>query len=162
MGTHTIYLLCATSATRPAVRSEGTSAIRVGGIAEYVCDAAIVDDAPDRALRITRLRAAVEAERRRTAERIDGLQQSYADIVEAAELTSTDDEHDPDGATIAYERAQVWALLRQARADLVALDEAIERIDDGTAAVCAVCHGPIALERLLALPQTRTCIRCAT
>jgi DnaK suppressor protein len=111
---------------------------------------------------VTRQRAAVERERRRTVERIEGLQRSYADIVEAAELTSTDDEHDPDGATIAYERAQVWALLTQARADLVALDDALERIDNGTSAVCAVCHGPIALARLLALPQTRTCIRCAT
>jgi DnaK suppressor protein len=114
------------------------------------------------ALQITRLRGAVEVERRRTVERIDGLQRSYANIVEAAELTSTDDEHDPDGATIAYERAQVWALLRQAGADLVALDDSLERIDNGTSSVCAVCHGPIALERLLALPHARTCIRCAT
>ena len=109
-----------------------------------------------------RQRAAVERQRRRTVERIEGLQRSYADIVEAAELTSTDDEHDPDGATIAYERAQVWALLRQAQADLVALDGALERIDNGTSAVCAVCAGTIAPERLLALPQTQTCIRCAT
>ena len=111
---------------------------------------------------MTRQREVVEHERLRTIERIAGLQRSYTDIVEAAELTSTDDEHDPDGATIAYERAQVWALLRQARTDLVALDGALERIDNGTVATCAVCHGPIALERLLALPHTRTCIRCAT
>ena len=111
---------------------------------------------------MTRQRAAVERERLRTIERIAGLERSYSNIVEAAKLTSTDDEHDPEGATIAYERAQVWALLRQARADLVALDDALERIDNGTSAVCTVCRGPIALERLLALPQTRTCIRCAT
>jgi DnaK suppressor protein len=107
-------------------------------------------------------RAAVEDERRRTAVLIDGLQRSYADIVAAAELTSTDDEHDPEGATIGYERAQVWALMRQARADLVALDAALVRIDEGTIAVCSVCSGPIAVERLLALPQTQTCISCAT
>ena len=106
--------------------------------------------------------AAIDEERRRTGERIDGLQRSHADIVAAAELTSTDDEHDPEGATIAYERAMVWALLRQARADLVALDAARGRIDAGTMAVCERCEGPIAVERLLALPQTRTCINCAT
>jgi DnaK suppressor protein len=107
-------------------------------------------------------RAAIEWERRRTAERIGALQQSFTDIVAAAELTSTDDEHDPEGATIAWERSQVWALLRQAQADLVALDAALIRVDDGTIAVCIACGGAIAAERLLALPQTQTCIMCAT
>ena len=107
------------------------------------------------------LRAAIAEERRRGGEQIDALQRGFNDIVEAAELTSTDDEHDPEGATIAYERAQVWALLRQARADLAALDGAVDRVDDGTIAVCIACGGPIAFERLLALPHTRTCINCA-
>ena len=92
---------------------------------------------------------------------IAGLQQSYAGIVEAAELTSTDDEHDPEGTTIAYERAQVSALLRRAREDLHALDDAVERIDEGTFDTCITCAGPIAVERLLALPGVQTCIRCA-
>ncbi len=109
-----------------------------------------------------RLRAAIADERRRASEQIDALQRGFTDIVEAAELTSTDDEHDPEGATIAYERAQVWSLFRQARADLAALDDAVARVVDGTIAVCATCGGPIALERLLALPHTRTCISCAT
>ncbi len=80
----------------------------------------------------------------------------------AAELTSTDDEHDPEGPTIAYERAQVWALLRQAREDLVALDQALVRVDFGTATICSVCGGPIAIERVLALPAVRVCIGCAS
>ncbi len=95
-------------------------------------------------------------------DQIANLERSFAGIVDAAELTSTDDEHDPEGATIAYERAQVSALLRQARDDLVALDGALERIDDGTLQTCAVCGDPIAVERLLALPSARTCIRCAS
>jgi DnaK suppressor protein len=106
-------------------------------------------------------REAIEEERRRTQIRIDGLQRSFVDIVAVAEMMSNDDEHDPEGATIGYERAQVWALLQQARANLVALDDAIERIDSGAIAACVVCHAPIAVERLLALPQTQTCIRCA-
>ncbi len=108
-----------------------------------------------------RLRTAIEVARDRTSDQIAALERSFAGIVEAAELTSTDDEHDPEGATIAYERAQVAALLRQARDDLVALDEALVRIDGGTDPRCAVCGGPIALDRLLALPSTRTCISCA-
>ena len=109
----------------------------------------------------TEMRATIERARRQMVVQIAGLQQSYAGIVEAAELTSTDDEHDPEGATIAYERAQVAALLRRAREDLQALDDAVERIDEGTFDTCVSCAGPIAVERLLALPGVRTCIRCA-
>lgn len=108
-----------------------------------------------------RLRAAVERERSRAAQQIASLQRSFADIVEAAELTSTDDEHDPEGATIAYERAQVSALLREAEDNLVVLDGALERIEAGTILTCTMCGGPIALDRLLALPSVRTCIGCA-
>jgi RNA polymerase-binding transcription factor DksA len=124
-----------------------------------VCQALIVDDVA--AADAIRVRTAIEVERARTVDQITGLERNFAGIVEAAELTSTDDEHDPEGATIAYERAQVAALLRQARDDLVALDDALARVDDGTVPMCAVCSGPIALVRLLALPSTRTCIGCA-
>jgi RNA polymerase-binding transcription factor DksA len=107
------------------------------------------------------LRAALATVRRRTAEQIAYLERSLADIIEAAQLTSTDDEHDPEGATIAYERAQVSALLSQARSDLVALDAAAERVENGTITTCAECGSPIAMERLLALPTVRACMRCA-
>ena len=85
-----------------------------------------------------------------------------ASIVEASELTSTDDEHDPEGATIAYERAQALALLRQAREDLDALADARARLEAGRAVVCSECGHAIAPARLAALPTARRCIRCAT
>ena len=107
-------------------------------------------------------RDAIEAEHRRIAQQIIDLRKSFVGIVDAAELTSTDDEHDPEGATIAYERAQVSALLRQAEEDLAALDQALERVDNGTAQICESCGSSIAIERLLALPTTRLCIACAS
>jgi len=108
-----------------------------------------------------RLREAIEIERSRVSEQISSLQQTFDGIVDGTELTSNDDEHDPEGTTIAYERAQVLALLTQARDDLVALDTALERVDAGTVETCQECGGPIAFERLLALPGVRTCIECA-
>lgn len=116
------------------------------------------------AVETAQLRAAIAVERQRTAHQIENLQQSFAGIVDAAELTSTDDEHDPEGTTVAYERAQAAALLRQAGDDLVALDAALERIDSGggDTLACAVCGGAIPLERLLALPGTQTCVHCAS
>lgn len=107
------------------------------------------------------LRDSWRDERLRLQRQIDDLQQRFDDIVAAAELTSTDDEHDPEGATIAYERAQVWALLQHARTELAAVDDSLAAVDAGDVPDCGVCHGPIAIERLLALPGVRTCIECA-
>ncbi len=108
------------------------------------------------------LRDAWADERSRVVQQIADLEQRFDDIVSAAALTSTDDEHDPEGATIAYERAQVWALCQQARLDLAAIDEAMPALARGELPRCHGCRGSIGSERLLALPGVRTCIRCAS
>lgn len=82
-------------------------------------------------------------------------------IVAASVDNNADDEHDPEGSTIAFERAQVAALAAQARAHLDDLDRAVARLDQGTYAVCERCGSPITAERLSARPATRTCIDCA-
>ena len=105
---------------------------------------------------------AVAAARERTERQIDALQTTVDAIVEAAELIATDDEHDPEGATIAYERAQAIALLRQARADLDALFETREQLERRGQVTCEVCAAPIALERVAALPTASRCVRCAS
>ncbi|MCU1682263.1 MAG: putative suppressor protein DnaK [Amycolatopsis sp.] len=91
----------------------------------------------------------------------DSLKRQVAGIVEASEWTANDDEHDPEGSTIAYERAQAQGLLRQAQADLEALDRAEERLRDGTYGTCLHCGRPIGTPRLEALPATTSCISCA-
>jgi RNA polymerase-binding transcription factor len=82
--------------------------------------------------------------------------------VQAAELVATDDEHDPEGHTIAFERQQVAALLREARSRLLQLDHALVRLDDGSYGLCEVCGNPIGEERLRALPGAERCIECAS
>jgi len=81
--------------------------------------------------------------------------------VAAVEATTADDEHDPEGATIAYERQQLAALLEQARRDRRDLELALVRMDEGSYGRCERCGGPIAAERLEARPAVRTCIECA-
>ena len=103
----------------------------------------------------------VAAERAATAAQVASLEQSFEDIVDSSELVSTDDEHDPEGATIAYERAQVASLLESARRRLDELDAAIERIEAGTYGRCDVCGGAIAPARLEVLPATAWCVACA-
>jgi len=113
---------------------------------------------PDRERTAIRLVADARAETERL---VGSLARQWDSIVAGSELTTNDDEHDPEGATVAFERAQVQDMLRQARADLVDLDTAAGRVRDGTYWLCERCGGPIAEERLAARPVTRVCITCA-
>jgi RNA polymerase-binding transcription factor DksA len=103
----------------------------------------------------------LEAERTETAAQLALLGRSFDDIVEAADQANVDDEHDPEGATIAFERQQVAALRDAAERHLGDLDAAIRRAEAGEVPVCEVCGRPIGAERLAALPATRHCITCA-
>ncbi len=107
------------------------------------------------------LRALVE-ERGRTQERLADLTGDYIGIVEASADSNADDEHDPEGSTIAFERSQVGALVAQARAHLAEVDAALARVEDGRYGVCETCGAPIAPARLEARPVARTCITCAS
>ena len=92
--------------------------------------------------------------------RADALSAQLAGIVETASASSGDDEHDPEGQTIAYDRAQVAALLAAARRDLDEIAAARKRVAAGTYGVCERCGRPIAPERLEARPAARTCVTC--
>ena len=106
-------------------------------------------------------RAALLAAREQTSRRLAGLERDFAGSVEAADMANADDEHDPEGATLAFERQHVASLIEQARDQLVEIDEAIGRLDAGTYGACCVCGRPVAPERRAARPATRTCIDCA-
>jgi RNA polymerase-binding protein DksA len=102
------------------------------------------------------------AERASTTAQIEALTRDLGDIIDASTSVATDDEHDPEGATIAFERAQVAALLSRGRERLIDLDRALERLSEGTYGACERCGQPIAAERLEARPASRTCIGCAS
>jgi RNA polymerase-binding transcription factor DksA len=105
--------------------------------------------------------ARIAGQRASTAQLVAALSRAFADIVEANAGANSDDEHDPDGATIAFERAQIAALLDAARAEIEALDGAHQRVIDGTYGTCVRCGRPIHDDRLDALPATTTCVTCA-
>jgi RNA polymerase-binding transcription factor DksA len=107
------------------------------------------------------IRAALDAERLETVDRIAALSREFDGIVESSAGVATDDEHDPEGATIAFERAQLAALIDQARGHLAELDDALDRLRKGSYGRCERCGRPIAAERLAARPAARTCITCA-
>jgi DnaK suppressor protein len=100
-------------------------------------------------------------ERERAVALIAKLTGDFEAVVEASREVATDDEHDPEGATIAYERTQVDAVLSMTRAHLAELDLALARVQDGTFGNCLVCGRPIGEERLEAQPAATTCVACA-
>jgi RNA polymerase-binding transcription factor DksA len=101
-------------------------------------------------------------ERARVLAIVDALSAEFDGIVAAAdELGATDDEHDPEGNTIAFERQRVAAMLRDAQMQLSALDDALVSVAVGAYGTCASCGEPIGDERLAALPATRFCVTCA-
>ena len=107
-------------------------------------------------------RRRLESERARTSAHLAGLAHDFDEVVAASRDTNADDEHDPEGATIAFERSQVSALARQAEHDLAEIDAALDRLERGEYGVCEACGRPIAEGRLEARPAARLCIDCAT
>lgn len=109
-----------------------------------------------------RWRARLEAERRDTAARLLGLRADFDAVVASSVDSNADDEHDPEGATIAFERSQVNALSGQAERHLAEIDAALGRVAVGTYGMCGSCGRPIAEARLDARPVARLCIECAS
>ena len=104
---------------------------------------------------------ALAAQRAVADARAGSLARELDSLAEEQALTSHDDEHDPEGVTIAVQRAQLQGLLDAARLEVREIDRAARRVAEGGYGRCEACAGPIAAERLQALPATRTCIACA-
>ncbi|MCJ0701346.1 TraR/DksA C4-type zinc finger protein [Frigoribacterium faeni] len=82
-------------------------------------------------------------------------------VAEARESANVDDEHDPEGSTIAYERSQLDAIRRSALDWADDARSALERLAAGTFGRCERCSARIGEARLDARPTARLCIDCA-
>ncbi|HEY6933086.1 MAG TPA: TraR/DksA C4-type zinc finger protein [Marmoricola sp.] len=100
-------------------------------------------------------------ERQLVLDRLSSLRADYAGIVEAAKASNLDDEHDPEGSTIAFERSQVGAHIAHAEAHLADIERALERVRQGSYGICKVCGARIPEGRLEARPTAETCVACA-
>jgi len=101
------------------------------------------------------------AERDSVLERLAGLERELAAIIESSGSAGTDDEHDPEGATLAFERQHLAALVSQARDHLAQIDAAMLRLAAGSYGICERCGVSISEARLAARPVTTLCITCA-
>lgn len=105
--------------------------------------------------------ARLAAVRAGTEQRLGALTRDFDRIVAAVALSPPDDEHDPEGATTAFERQQLAALIAAAQSHLTDLARAADRVRSGTYGICAVCGQAIPPARLEARPTATTCISCA-
>ncbi len=103
---------------------------------------------------LLRLRAGAETEAATLARDLEALFAASRD-------SNADDEHDPEGATVGFERAQLTSLLAAARTRVAEIDDALRRVDAATYGVCEGCGQPIGDERLAARPFARLCMACA-
>jgi DnaK suppressor protein len=108
---------------------------------------------------VERFRILLEEERCRKQALLPALRRDITSVNAARQDSNVDDEHDPEGATIAFELSQASALLRQSTAGLAQIEAALARIDAGRFGICEVCGEEIAEGRLEARPWTPYCIR---
>ena len=97
-------------------------------------------------------RAALEAERvRLLAELAD------AEVLAPGQITYGSQ---AAAATHVFEQQRDLALREHNRQLLLAVEEALARVESGTYGTCTSCGSPIATERLEALPWAALCIEC--
>lgn len=68
--------------------------------------------------------------------------------------------HMADIGTDNYEQEFTLGLIENEEDELRAIDDALEKIEEGTFGTCESCGGPIKKARLKAMPHARNCIDC--
>ncbi len=105
-----------------------------------------------------RFRVLLEEERARKIALLPALRADIVSADAARQNSNVDDEHDPEGATIAFELSQASALMDQSSSGLAQIEAALDRIAAGAYGSCAICGERIAEGRLEARPWTPFCI----
>lgn len=107
-------------------------------------------------------RRALAADRDESVALIDTMSSRLRAVVDAGADASSDDEHDPEGSTLAFERGQLLAQIERSKMRVVEIDAAQIRVEAGTYGVCENCGTEISDARLEALPAARLCFTCAS
>ena len=98
-------------------------------------------------------RAALEAEKERLSRQLAAL---------GGGTNGSDLDHNfADSGQVAAEVGEARSLAGSLEDQFAAVQQALDRIDDGTYGLCQSCGQPIAEARLEAMPETRWCISCA-
>jgi RNA polymerase-binding transcription factor DksA len=157
-----------TTAPLPSLAPAGSAAggLPRGARQEYGRAAALLATVMARAFSSTpggrRASRHLDRERLLIQDHLAELRRGFRQVVEASADSNADDEHDPEGATIAFERSQLESLIHQAERHLADIEDARARVSGGRYGRCERCGEPISPARLGARPAARTCIGCAS
>ncbi len=105
---------------------------------------------------------ALHAARDDAVRRLAEFEEVVAGLADARTDADGDDEHDPEGSTVAWDRAAQASTVAAAREHLAEIDAALARVRGGWAGACAGCRAPIPVERLVARPSAERCVHCAS
>lgn len=106
------------------------------------------------------LRAQLESERDRLAAIVAEMERIERETLSEASGENTYRDHMADLGTATFERDLDMALEENAREGLLEVNQALERIANGTYGTCARCGADIPVERLEAYPTASLCIVC--
>ncbi len=110
---------------------------------------------------MAKLRARLVLDLEDTRDLISQLGLDLESMRSSRQDVATDDEHDPEGPTLAFERSQVNAVLDDARTHFTSIEEALLLVDGEEFGICLGCGERIPFARLDARPYTRYCVECA-
>ena len=110
---------------------------------------------------LDRARAELLERRRRLAERVERLsnesaQENPRDLGETSSLPT----HPADLGTETSEQEKSFGLAERTADEILGIDEALARLDNGTYGICENCDERISDERLHAHPSAALCKRC--
>ncbi|HEU4449949.1 MAG TPA: TraR/DksA C4-type zinc finger protein [Gaiellaceae bacterium] len=107
-----------------------------------------------------RFRKLLLDERGRLSATLEHLHETNSVSLEEETEEETYDNHLADSATATLNREIDYTLEENSEQVLSAVDQALERIENGTYGTCARCGKQIAEERLEAIPYATRCIDC--
>ncbi len=105
-------------------------------------------------------RARLLEERERLVNAVDFLERENAGSIadELGDIVTAGDDNFGDTASATYERELDQGLEEGAQQTLIAIDDALRKIEEGSYGICEVCGEPIGAGRLAAIPWARLCI----
>ena|SRR6187431_881853 len=107
---------------------------------------------------LQRYKKLIEDERRRVVERVD--MKEIQGMAASQSGNQSYSNHMADIGSDAMEQEQAFLHASQGTDYLIALEEALRRVDKGTYGVCEECEEKIPPRRLEAFLAARTCVKC--
>jgi RNA polymerase-binding transcription factor DksA len=99
-------------------------------------------------------------ERERLVQAVDFLEREHPGSIadELGDIVTAGDDNLGDTAGATYERELDLGLEESAQQTLIAIDDALRKIEEGSYGTCEVCGQQISPGRLAAIPWARLCI----